>query len=171
MFSEVVEHILQLKIFLITSGVGTLLVGLALFVLCRNFKFEGKNRKLMGFFYGLGRFDSFGMATALLKVFLFISLLIQKCNVTMELLFVYGILQVLYIVHRRTGKKLPYHLVMGIVTFGIMFLMMILSRYLREIIYDYRVFVVLIFMDIVLLLNAVGDIFRCATRIITYDEE
>ena len=167
MGNSIINEIAGLRYFILVSAIGTLLVGIALNIACRQFNWNRRTRKLFGFFYQQSGWDTMGMAIAFLKVFLFLSILFERGQVYYSHMVVFVLLQVGYMIHRRSAKELPYHIIMPVVALGILFVLHILSSYLRDIIFDWRIFVVVILLGILLLLYALLDVAMCYRLIVT----
>ncbi len=167
MWNSIINEIGELRYFILVSAVGTLLLGIVLNICCRQFNWNRWTRKLFGFFYQQKGWDTAGLAIAVLKVFLFLSILIERGQAGYGHMVVFVVLQIGYVIHRRTTKELPYHIIMLMVALGILFVLHILSSYLRDIIFDWRIFVVVMLLGILLLLYALVDVAMCYRQIVT----
>ena len=81
MLDSVLEAIMQLRTFILVSGIGIVLIGVYLLFRCRKFDWNRKNLKLIGFFYNLSVWDTVGISCCFMKVFLIISILITTGKV------------------------------------------------------------------------------------------
>lgn len=169
MFDTIVGHIESLKAFIIVTAVVAFGLGIILMYLCSVFSWEGKKRKVLYFFYGLDTLEAFGLACAIIKISLFLTILVTKCRTEVIYIYVYGVLEVFYIAQRRTFKRLPYHIMMGITSAGVLVMLNVLYSYISEVVFDKRVLVVMVMMDLLLIINGVTDLFRCANRIMEKD--
>ncbi|MGO5229824.1 hypothetical protein ACTQ1U_02060 [Thermoguttaceae bacterium LCP21S3_D4] len=163
--NDIITGIIELKIFIIVSAIGTLLCGAFLLLACRKFQWEGKNRKWIGFFYELGMADSVPLAVSLLKFFLLFSVLITGGHVELVHIILYLMLELLFLGWRGTTKGLLSDIVMGVVTTGVLVVMQLLYHYLHEIIMDGKILTVVILLGILVSINAVADIFRSGSYI------
>lgn len=163
--NDIITGIIELKIFIIVAAIGTLLCGAYLLLKCRNFQWEGKSRKWIGFFYELKLADSVPLAVTLLKFFLLFSILITGGHVELVHIILYLILEILYLGWRGTTKGLLTDIVMGVVTAGVLVVMQMLYHYLHEIIMDGKILTVVILLGILICINGIADIFRCGSYI------
>ena len=69
MLDSVLDAFMQLKTFILVSGIGIVLTGLFFLFRCRNFDWNKKNLKEIGFFYNLSVWDTVGVSCCFVKVF------------------------------------------------------------------------------------------------------
>lgn len=165
MYHDIVTYIGQLRIFLLVSAVGTLLLGAVLLFACRRFSWEGRNRKLIGFFYEMSLWDTVGMACCILKCFLLLSLVLTGGNVAMIHIVMYVVLHLCYILHRRSMRGVAADLGMGVIATAVLLVMSMLYGYLHEILFDGRIACVVVLLGVLLFLYGVCDVFRCCSYV------
>ena len=166
MLNQVINIVTELRIFLIVCAVVSIAMGGFLLVFCRKFSFEGKNLKTIGFFYRMKTWDTLALAVGIAKVCLFISLFITLGKVSDACVVAYLFLHVVYIIHRRDIKGLFGDVFSGVATCGVMSIMGMLYGYIHDVIFDWRIQVVMILMMIIICGYAVCDVFRTCARII-----
>ncbi len=166
MLDSVLEAIMQLRTFILVSGIGIVLIGVYLLFRCRKFDWNGNNLKLIGFFYNLSVWDTVGIACCFMKVFLIISILITTGKVEMIHMIIFGVLEICYIIHRRNPKGILLDLVLSIVSIIVMSIMNMLHHYLNEIVYDMKVAIVVWLLGILLCLYGIYDLMHCAKTVL-----
>ena len=167
MLNLVLEQIKNVRLFLIVSAVGTLVFGIVFGLVCRQFDWTGKRTRFIAFFFNMTGWDTFGIAVSLIKIFLALAIVIDLGKLSYIHIALYVALEFLYILHRRTIKGLPMHLAIGLVTTGLMILMVMLNGYLTDVIFDYRVKVTVILLSVIMLINSAGDFFRCMNLVVS----
>ncbi len=166
MLDSVLEAIMQLKTFILVSGIGIVLIGVFLLICCRKFSWNGKNLKLMGFFYNLSVWDTVGIACCFMKIFLIFSILITTGKVDLIHMIIFGVLELCYIVHRRSLHGVLLDIVLCVVSIIVMNIMNMLYHYLNEIVYDIRIAIVVWLLGILLCLYGVYDLMHCAKTVV-----
>lgn len=166
MLDSVLEAIMQLRTFILVSGIGIVLIGLYLLIRCRKFDWNKKNLKLMGFFYNMSVWDTVGISCCFMKIFLIFSILITTGKVEIIHMIIFGILEVCYIIHRRSAKGIMLDVVLSIVSIIVMNIMNMLHHYLNEIVYDIRIAVVVWLLGILLCLYGIYDLMHCAKTVL-----
>lgn len=166
MLDSVLEAIMQLKTFILVSGIGIVLIGVFLLIGCRKFSWNGKNLKLIGFFYNLSVWDTVGISCCLMKIFLIISILITTGKVDLIHMIIFGILEICYIVHRCSLSGVLLDAVLCVVSVIVMNIMNMLHHYLNEIVYDIRIAVVVWLLGILLCLYGIYDLMHCAKTVV-----
>lgn len=166
MLERVVDLVINMRVFIIVSSVITLIIGAGLLVSCRRFSFERRNLKTFGFFYQMKLWDTCAIAVGIAKVSLFISFFITGGKVHTVHIVTYGILHLIYIIHKLEIKSLPSDIFMGVATCGVMSIMGVLYNYLREVIFDWRIQVIIILMSIIVCGYALCDLYRSCGRVV-----
>ena len=166
MLDSVLEAIMQLRTFILVSGIGIVLIGLYLLIRCRKFDWNKKNLKLMGFFYNMSVWDTVGISCCFMKIFLIFSILITTGKVEIIHMIIFGILEVCYIIHRRSAKGIMLDVVLSIVSIIVINIMNRLHHYLNEIVYDIRIAVVVWLLGILLCLYGIYDLMHCAKTVL-----
>ena len=166
MLDSVLEPIMQLKTFILISGIGILLIGLFLLFCCRKFSWNGKNLKLIGFFYNLSVWDTVGISCCLIKIFLILSILFTTGNAEIIHIAIFVVLEICYIVHRRSVKGVMLDVVLSVVSIIVMVIMNMLHHYLNEIVYDIKIVVVVWLLGILLCLYGIYDLLHCTKTVI-----
>ena len=166
MLNQVINIVTELRIFLIVCAVVSIAMGGFLLIFCRKFSFDGKNLKTIGFFYRMGICDTLALAVGIAKVCLFISFFITVGKVSVSHIGAYVILHVVYIIHRRDVKGLMGDVFSGIATCGVISIMGMLYNYLHDVIFDWRIQVIIILMMIIICGYALCDMLRTCGRII-----
>jgi hypothetical protein len=171
MLNQVINVVAELRTFLIVCAVVSLVMGGFLLIFCRKFSFDGKNLKTIGFFYQMQTWDILALAVGIAKVCLFISLFITVGKVSNAYIGVYIFLHVVYIVHRRDVKGLVGDLFGGVASCGVMSIMGMLYNYLHDVMFDWRIQVVIVLMMIIICGYALRDMFCTCARIIMIPRE
>ncbi len=171
MLDSVLEAIMQLRVFILVSGIGIVLSGVYLLFRCRKFGWNRNNIKLIGFFYNLSVWDTVGMACGFLKIFLVFSILITTGKVEIIHMIIFCILEVCYIVHRRSIKGIMLDLVLSMVSLIVMNIMNMLHHYLNEIVYDVKVAIVVWLLGVLLCLYGIYDLMHCAKTVLETRKE
>lgn len=166
MFNQILEIIAELKVFIIVSIAMSILMGAFLLIFCRKFAFDGKNLKVIGFFYDMKAWDSMALAVGIAKVCLCISFFITSGKVSHAHMGVYIMLHLLYMIHRSEVKGLPNDIFNGIATCVVMGIMGMLYDYLRDVMFDWRIKAVTILMMIIICGYALCDLFCSCGKII-----
>lgn len=166
MLDSILEAIMQLKAFILVAGIGIVLVGVFLLICCNKFSWNGKNLKLIGFFYDLNIWDTVGMACGFMKIFLIFSILITTGKVELIHMIIFGVLEVCYIVHRRSLNGVLLDIVLCVVSVIVMNIMNMLHHYLNEIVYDIRIAIVVWLLGILLCLYGIYDLMHCAKTVV-----
>ena len=166
MLDSVLEAVMQLKTFILVSGIGIVLIGVYLLICCSKFDWNRKNLKLIGFFYNLSVWDTVGISCCFMKIFLIISILITTGKVEMIHMIIFGVLEVCYIIHRRSVKGLMLDLVLCIVSVIVMNIMNMLHHYLNEIVFDVKIAIVVWLLGILLCLYGIYDLMHCAKTVL-----
>lgn len=167
MLDSIISAISSVRAFIIAAAVVTVGLGAALFLLCSRFSWEGKNRKLMAFFFQMGYWDCFGLACSILKCCLMIAVIFSRGAVTYVHILLYLFLHIMYMIHQGWRKGLAINVVMGIVSSGVLFVMQMLDQYLDEVVYDRRIVVVIVLMGILLFVHTLTDFFHCCDAILS----
>lgn len=170
MLDSVLEALMQLKTFILVSGIGIALVGVFLLVFCRKFSWTGKNLKTIGFFYNLSVWDTVGISCCFMKIFLIFSILITTGNAEFIHIIIFGILELCYIIHRRSFKGVLLDIVLCVVSVIVMNIMNMLHHYLNEILYDTKIAVVVWLLGILLCLYSIYDLMHCVKTVVETKE-
>ena len=166
MLDSILEAITQLRMFILVSGIGILLTGIYLLIRCRKFDWNRKNIKLIGFFYNLSVWDTVGIAGCFMKIFLIISIMITTGKAEIIHMIIFIVLELCYIIHRRSIKGLMLDLVLSMVSIIVMTIMNMLHHYLNDIVYDLKIAVVVWLLGILLTLYGVYDLMHCVKTIL-----
>ena len=171
MVEQVVEQIIALKAVIICSAVATLLVTAVSLLFCRVFSFRGKNIKLMGFFYNMTTADTIALATCIMKLFVVLSMIFSGGRIQPVQIAAYGTLVVLFVICRHKIREIVPTLVNGAIIIGVLIVVNMLTSYLREVLFDMRIAVALVFLGIFLALFALYDIGTCVLHMIEAREQ
>lgn len=166
MLDSILEAFVELKSFILVSGIGIVLVGIFLLIFCRKFSWTGKNLKAIGFFYNLSVWDTIGLACCFIKVFLIISLLVDAGKVDLIHMVIFVILELCYIIHRRSFRGVLLDFILCSVSIIVMNIMNMLYHYLNEIIYDTKIAVVVWLLGILLCLYSLYDLMHCVKTVV-----
>lgn len=166
MLERVVDLVINMRVFIIVASVIMLIIGGGLLICCRRFSFEKKSLKTFAFFYQMKLWDTCAIAVGIAKVSLFISFFITGGKVHTVHIVTYVLLHIIYIVHKLEIKSLPSDIFMGIATCGVMSIMGVLYNYLREVIFDWRIQVVIMLMTIIVCGYALCDLYRSCGRVV-----
>ena len=166
MLDSILEAVMQLRTFILVSGIGIVVVGLFFLLRCRTFDWNKRNLKEIGFFYNLSVWDTVGVACCFVKVFLIFSILITMGKVDIIHMIIFGILEICYIVHRRSIQGVLLDVVLCTVSVIVMNIMNMLHHYLKDIVYDIRIAIVIVLLGILLCLYSVYDLLHCVKVIV-----
>lgn len=166
MLNQILEIVAELKVFIIVSIAVIIVIGAFLLIFCRKFAFDGKNIKVIGFFYDMKAWDSMSLAVGIAKVCLCISFFITGGNVERSHIGIYLLLHLLYMIHRSDVRGLPNDIFNGIATCVVMGIMGMLCDYLRDVMFDWRIKAVIILMMIIICGYALCDLFCSCAKII-----
>lgn len=166
MLDSILETISQLKIFVIVSGIGILIVGLLLLILCNKFSWNSWRRKIIGFFYRMGTWDALGLSCCFIKVFLVISFFVSMGRVELIHIFIFVLLKLCYLINKRTAKGLVMDIGLTIISVIVMIIMGLLYNYLNDIIFDVKISAIMWLLGVLLCLYSVYDLFSCCNNII-----
>lgn len=166
MLDSILEAVMQLRTFILVSGIGIVVVGLFFLLRCRTFDWNKRNLKEIGFFYNLSVWDTVGVACCFVKVFLIFSILITMGKVDIIHMIIFGILEICYIVHRRSMQGVLLDVVLCTVSVIVMNIMNMLHHYLKDIVFDIRIAIVIVLLGILLCLYSVYDLLHCVKVIV-----
>lgn len=166
MLDSILEAITQLKIFTLVSAIGIVVTGVVLLFICKDFYWESPNRKHIGFFYRMSTWDTFGLSCCFIKFFLVISFLITGCNVENIHIFIFVVLKLCYIIHRRSLKGIIMDIGLAILSVIVMIIMGLLYNYLHDIMFDFKICIIMWILAVLLCLYALYDLFSCCNYII-----
>lgn len=166
MLDSILEAVMQLKTFILVAGIGIVLCGVYLLIRCSKFDWNKRNVKLIGFFYNLSVWDTVGLACCFMKIFLIISILITTGKVEMIHMIIFGILELCYLIHRKSIKGLMLDMILCIVSVIVMNIMNMLHHYLNEIVFDVRIAIVVWLLGILLCLYSIYDLMHCAKTVL-----
>lgn len=166
MLDSILEAVMQLRTFILVSGIGIVVVGLFFLLRCRTFNWNKRNLKEIGFFYNLSVWDTVGVACCFVKVFLIFSILITMGKVDIIHMIIFGILEICYIVHRRSIQGVLLDVVLCTVSVIVMNIMNMLHHYLKDIVFDIRIAIVIVLLGILLCLYSVYDLLHCVKVIV-----
>ena len=166
MLDSILEALMQLKTFILVSAIGIVIVGIFLLIYCRKFSFTGKNLKTMGFFYNLSVWDTVGLACCYMKTFLIFSILLTSGRVDFIHIIIFCVLDICYIVHRRSFKGVLLDVVLSVVSIVVLNIMNMLYHYLNEILYDVKIVVVVWLLGILLCLYSIYDLMHCVKTVV-----
>ena len=166
MLDSILEAISQLKIFILVAGLGIVVTGVVLLFVCKDFALDGSNKKHIGFFYRMSTWDIFGISCCFIKIFLVLSLLVSKCNIEPIHIFIFVLLKLCYIIHRHSLKGLVMDIGLAVLSIAVMIIMSLLYNYLNDIIFDYRIAIIMWILGVLLCLYALYDLFSCCNYII-----
>ena len=166
MLDSVLDAFMQLRTFILVSGIGIVLVGVFFLLRCSKFDWNKRNLKEIGFFYNLSVCDTVGVACCFVKVFLIVSILISFGKVDVIHMIIFGILEICYIVHRRSLRGVMLDFVLCTVTIIVMNIMNMLHHYINDIVFDIRIAIVIVLLGILLCLYSIYDLLHCVKVIV-----
>ncbi|MBR3807695.1 MAG: hypothetical protein IKJ15_04915 [Lachnospiraceae bacterium] len=170
MLDSVLEAFMQLKTFILVSGIGIVLVGIFLLFFCSKFSWTGKNLKAIGFFYNLSVWDTVGLACCFIKFFLIFSIMITTGKADFIHMIIFGVLELFYIIHRRSFKGVLLDVVLCVVSVIVLNIMNMLHHYLNEILYDVKIVCVVWLLGILLCLYSIYDLMHCVKTVVETKE-
>ncbi len=163
---EIVKQLILLKPMIMVSAIGTILLMVVLLLSCRVFKWNKKNLGIIGFFYEATVLDSVTLAICLLKFFLIISLFFNKGRSEPVHILFFGMLVIAYNLCRRKWKEFFVSIFNGAVIMCVLYVSNFLLSYLREILFDVKIAIALVFLGIFLFLYTLYDIASCVLNIV-----
>lgn len=164
---ELIKQLILLKPMIVISAVGTVAIALVLLICCRKFKWTGSGIRIIGFFYDASMLDSVTLAICLLKFFLVISLFFSKGRIALIHILFFGVLVVAYNICRHKIKEVFVSIFNGAVIMGVLYVSNFLLSYLREILFDVKIAIALVFLAVFLLLYTLYDIASCVLNIVS----
>lgn len=170
MAEDIVKQIMLLRNFIITTAVGTLLLTAAFFVCSRQFSFRRQNMKLMGFLFDMRMRDTFMLSASLLKVFFVLSLLFSGGKIERIHVLFFGILAIGCNFGGKKGKDMLVGLFNGAVMTGVLFVAGLLSSYLRDVLFDFKIAAALVALAVFLMLYTLYDTGCCILSIVENQE-
>lgn len=170
MLENILEQIMMMKSLIVIAAVGTIILTILCLVYCRKFAWESSNLKLIGFFYDMDMSDTFVLAVCMLKLFLVISLLFTKGRIETVHIYFFGVLVIVYNIFNRKLKDVVVSLFNGAIIMGVLFVSNLLLSYLREILFDYKIAIALVFLAIFLIMYATYDVGYCILSIVEHRE-
>lgn len=166
MLENILEQIMLLKSLIVIAAVGTIALTIFCLVYCRKFSWRSSNLKLIGFFYGMDMSDIFVLAACMLKLFLVISLLFSKGRIENIHILFFGVLVILCSFFNKGLKNVLVSLFNGAIIMGVLFVSNLLLSYLREILFDIKIAISLVFLAVFLILYAAYDVGCCVLSIV-----
>lgn len=167
MLDAVIKQIILLKPTIVTAAVGTVILIIVLLLMSKEFSWNAKNVGLVGFFYESSIKECVMLSTCLLKFFLVLSMLIYRERLAVVHIAFFGVLVVLYNLMRRNLKEMLVSLFNGAIIVGLLYVAMFLMSYLKEILFDVRIFIGLILLSIFLILYSLYDVAWSILNIVT----
>ncbi len=164
---EVIEQLILLKPFIIIAVMGTIIFTILALAFCRQFGWNQKNIRLIGFFYDASMTDSVTLAVCVLKLFLIISIFFSKGRISLIHICFFGILVLIYNLCRRNLKDMWVSLFNGVVIMGVLYVSNFLIGYITEVLFDIKIVIALFFLGIFLVLYALYDIACCILSIVS----
>lgn len=166
MLENIITGILQLKGVIILASGFTIVAGAFLFFVFKNFSWESKSTKVIGFLYEMDFWDSVMLATGTLKVLFIISLIITSVDIAIIHGFFLAVLTIVSLISEKSLKYFLLDLINSSILLGVLIIGNLLSHYMKEIIMDYRVLAALVLLYIIVILYSFFDIYGCILRII-----
>lgn len=160
------EQLILLKSFVIIAAIGTLGITIFFLIACKSFSWNGKNIRLIGFFYEASMAESVTLATCALKLFLVLSLLFTKGRIATIHICFFGVLVLVYNICRHNIKDMGVSLFNGVVIMGVLYVSNFLISYLNEVLFDPKIAVALVFLAVFLVLYSLYDIACCILAIV-----
>lgn len=170
MLNSIIAGIVELRLFILVSAVLTLLLGMVLWIGCSRFSWAGRKRKLFGLFYGMKVRDDLLLVSALLKMSLFLAIVCDGGRFSVAHIYLLILLQLFSVGCRFTIRRFLIRIVETLVYSGVLLVMGILNDYLQKILFDERIFVVVILLGVLLVLYAALDIAHCCNDIVTLNK-
>ena len=165
MLDSILEAIMQLKTFIFVSAIGIILVGFFLLIVCNKFSWNSSRRRFIGFFYAMKTWDVFGVSTCFIKIFLTVSFLVTKGQISLLHIVIFVILKLCYIIHRRSLRGMVLDIGLTLVSIIIMVIMNLLYNYLNDIIFDIKIAIVIGILGVLLCMYAIYDLFCCCNAV------
>ena len=162
----IIEQLILLKSFVVIATAGILVITALFLVFCRHFSWDEKNIRAIGFFYDSSISDTVTLATCILKLFLVISILFTKGRIELIHICFFGVLVIVYNLCRHNLKDMGVSLFNGVVIMGVLYVSNFLLSYLREVLFDVKIVIALVFMAIFLVLYSLYDIACCILAIV-----
>lgn len=167
MIETIIEQIILLKPLLITTGIGTVLLLSVLIISSRKFSWNSWNVRIIGFFYDSKMTDSVLLSICLVRFFLVVSILLTKGIIQPVHIYFYGMLILMYNLIRHKFKEMLVSIFNGVLIMGILYVSGFLMSYLQNVLFDVKIVIALVFLEIFLLLYALYDMAGCILNIVT----
>lgn len=165
MLDSMLEAIMQLKTFIVVSGIGILLIGIVLLLLCNKFSWSSSRRKVIGLFYHMKTWDVIGISCCFIKIFLTVSFLVTAGQIETIHIIIFIILKLWFLIHRLSKKGLLLDIGLTIVSIVMMIIMNMLHHYLQDVIFDAGIASVMWVLGILLCMYSVYDLFCCCNAV------
>lgn len=166
MIDAVIEQLILLKPMLITTCIGTVIILTILLFFSRRFSWNAWNVRIIGFFYEAKMSDSVLLSICLVRFYLVISILITMGRIYPIHIYFYGMLIITYNLIRHRFKEMLVSIFNGILIMGILYVSGFLMSYLKNVLFDIKIVIALVFLGIFLVLYALYDMAGCILNIV-----
>lgn len=166
MIETLIEQIILLKPMLLISAIGTVIILTILLICSGKFSWNNWNIRVIGFFYDSKMTDSILLSVCLVRFFLVISILVTKGRIYLVHIIFYGMLILVYNIIRHRLKEMFASIFNGILIMGILYVSGFLISYLSNVLFDVKIVIALVFLEIFLILYALYDMASCILNIV-----
>lgn len=163
---KLLDQLILLKPFALISAVMTLILMTFLLVVCRNFDWNRKSTRVIGFFYESSMKDSVTLAICLLKLYLIISIFVTKGKIELIHIVFFGVLVLAYNLIRRNLREFGVSIFNGLIIMAVLYVSNFLIVYSKVILFDIKIVISVVFLAVFLLLYSLYDIATCVYNII-----
>lgn len=171
MIETVIDQVILLKPLMITAGIGTIVILILLLVSSRQFSWNAWNVRIIGFFYESRMTDSVLLSICLVRFFLVLSIIFSKGKIYPVHIYFYGMLIITYNLIRHRLKEMFVSIFNGVLIMGILYVSGFLMSYLTNVLFDVKIVIALVFLEIFLVLYALYDMAGCVLNIVTSRKE
>lgn len=167
MIETLIDQIILLKPFLITTAIGTIVLLTILLISSRKFSWNSWNVRIIGFFYESKMTDSVLLSICLVRFFLVLSILLTKGTIHPVHILFYGMLILMYNIIRHRIKEMFASIFNGVLIMGILYVSGFLISYLTNVLFDIKIVIALVFLEIFLMIYALYDLASCVFNIVS----
>ncbi len=157
MKESLIDNLIQMRMVIVVSGVGILLLGLIGVLFSRNFSFKTKRLKFFACLYGLTTSQIMALSVSILKVLFVVSMFFTLVDIKAVHMAYFGILVLISCILRRDLKGIVFGIINGAVMMGILQVAGLLHGYLMDVYFDPKIAIILVVLMIFLGLYAMTD--------------
>lgn len=146
-----------MRMVIVVSGIGILLLGIIGFFFSRRFSFKTKRLKFFASLYGLTTSQILALSVSILKVLFVVSMCFALVDIKPVHMVYFGMLVILSCIFRRDLKGIAFGIINGAVMMGILQVAGLLHGYLADVYFDPKIAIILVVLMIFLGLYVMTD--------------